>query len=127
MTLEQKVEAIVEWISEKKGERIASMDVSKKASFTDYFVICTGNGEMHTQAIAENVLEKGKQAKFHLLGKEGLGKNSWILLDYGDVIVHIFDEPVREHYKLEDLWAKMPVRDDVIPVQEAEDSDSSVS
>ena len=108
--LDQKVNNIVGWISTKKGEKIFTMDVSKKSSFTDFFVICSGNGTLHTQAIAQSILDGAKEEKYHLLGKEGLTNSSWILLDFGDVVVHIFDDPVRDYYKLEDLWNKLPVR-----------------
>ena len=109
--IEEKLENIVTWANEKKAEEIAVIDVSRKSSFTDRFVLCTGNGKVHTKAIAENILDKAKQNQYLLIGKEGIDVGEWILLDYGDIIVHIFDEPIRGHYNLEELWRKMPNRE----------------
>lgn len=109
--IEKKLEELSAWAKEKKAEDLAVIDVSSKSSFTDYFIICNANGSIHTKAIAENVLEKAKQEKYHLLGKEGVDNGEWILLDYGDVIMHIFDAPIRSHYNIEELWQKLPKRE----------------
>ena len=108
--LKERVSQIIEWIQSKKGEDIVEIDVQEKSSFTDYFVICSGNGEIHTKAIANNIIDKAKENKIFLMGAEGMDNGKWILIDLIDVIVHIFDAPVREFYQLEDLWHKMPVR-----------------
>ncbi len=108
--LELKIEDIKRWIAEKKGEDITTFNVTEKSSFTDYFVICSAKGSIHTKAIAENVLEQAKKKGYSLLGKEGFDAGVWILLDYGDVIVHFFDAPNRDQYKLEELWQKQPTR-----------------
>lgn len=109
-SLETKIEDLSRWITEKKGEDISLFDVRKKSSFTDYFIICSAKGAIHTKAIAEHVLEKAKEKGYQLLGKEGISAGVWILLDYGDVIIHIFDAPNRGHYKLEELWQNLPTR-----------------
>ncbi len=111
--IREKVAQIIEWISAKKGEDIVDLDVRDKSSFTDYFVICSGNGEIHTKAIANHIIEKAKENKIYLMGSEGMGNAKWILLDFVDVVVHIFDAPIREYYQLEDLWEKMPARKNI--------------
>ncbi len=108
--LKKKVSQLMEWVAEKKGEEIIEIDVSEKSSFTDYFVICSGNGELHIKAIANHVIEQAREQKIYLMGVEGKDNARWILLDFVDVVVHIFDAPVRNYYQLEDLWAKMPQR-----------------
>ncbi len=108
--LKVKVDQFKEWISEKKGEDIVVLDVRGKSSFTDWFIVCSGNGEIHTKAIAEHLIEKARQEKIYLMGSEGMSNAKWILLDFVDVIVHIFDIPVRDFYQLEDLWRKKPIR-----------------
>jgi len=108
--LKNKVDQIKEWISEKKGEDIVDIDVRGKSTFTDWFVICSGNGEIHTKAIAEHLIDKARKEKIYLMGSEGISNAKWILLDFVDVVVHIFDSPVREFYQLEDLWGKKPIR-----------------
>lgn len=109
----EKIEKLQEWISEKKGENIVVIDVRDKSSFTDHFVICSGNGQLHTKAIANHLVEKAREYNFYMMGVEGMDAAKWILLDLGDVIVHIFDAAIRDHYQLEDLWEKMPVRDNM--------------
>ncbi|MCB5230076.1 MAG: ribosome silencing factor [Candidatus Cloacimonas sp.] len=108
--LNTTVEKVVEWIVEKKGEDIKYIDVRNKSSFTDFFVICNGNGDIHTKAIANHIIDMAREHKIKMLGKEGLDKGRWILLDLVDVVVHIFDTPQREFYRLEDLWDKIPER-----------------
>lgn len=107
----KKVEDLSYWAEEKKAEDIVAVDVSNKSSFTDYFIICSGKGSMHTKAIAKNIMEQAKPNKYRLLGKEGIDNGKWILLDYDDVVIHIFDAPVRNYYKLEELWSKQPNRE----------------
>ncbi len=104
------IDKLVEWIAAKKGEDIVEIYVREKSAFTDYFIICTAHGEMHTKAIANHLIDKAKENKIHLMGSEGIDNAKWILLDFADVVVHIFDAPVRGYYELEALWQKMPVR-----------------
>jgi ribosome-associated protein len=108
--LKEKVRNLKEWMAAKKGEDIVEIEVSDKSSFTDYFLICSGKGEVHTKAIANHLINKAKESKIFLMGSEGMTNARWILLDFSDVVVHIFDAPLREYYQLEDLWEKMPVR-----------------
>lgn len=74
-------------------------------TFTDYFVFCSGNSDRQLQALQESILESAKK-EFRAIpwSKEGSGDNEWLLLDYGDVIVHIFSHEKRAYYDLEGLW-----------------------
>jgi len=104
--LEEKVELLVGWLQEKKAYDIQAIDVRDKCSFTEYLIVCTGTATLHNKAIADYILDKAKENKFRVLGKEGMKAETWILLDLNDVIVHIFIEDIRNLYKLEDLWTQ---------------------
>lgn len=95
---------IVELIKEKKGENIVVLDLKKVTSITDYFVICTGTVDQHIKAIKDNLIQKLEEKgikPWHIEGEQAL---SWILVDYVDVVVHIFLPSTRDFYKLEKLW-----------------------
>ncbi|TFH32329.1 MAG: ribosome silencing factor [Anaerolineales bacterium] len=102
LTLAQKV---VEILEEKKGEDIILLDLQEVASFTDYFVICSGPSERTLKALASEVQKRLKQEDHrHAMSVEGDPEGGWILVDFGDVILHIFSPAVRSYYQLEDLW-----------------------
>ena len=91
-------------LEEKKGEDILLLDVHEITSFTDYFVICTGTSNRMLNALADAVNNKTRE-KHHKKGRiEGTPDAGWIVVDYGDVVVHLFDEELRNYYKLEELW-----------------------
>lgn len=96
---------IVEFIKEKKGENIIVMDLRKVTSITDYFIICSGTVEQHIKAIKDNVIEKLSEKGIQYWHIEGELANTWVLIDYVDVVVHIFHPLARDYYKLEKLWA----------------------
>jgi len=79
--------------------------MGKVASFCDYFLICQGRSPLHVEAIRDRLAEKLREAGWRPHHVEGGRKASWIVLDYGDVVMHIFDEPTRAFYNLEGLWA----------------------
>ncbi len=81
------------------------------SSFADYFVICSGRSDRHAQAIADAIKENLKEKQVTPLGIEGYREALWILMDYSDVIVHIFHEKTREVYELEKLWNDAPAID----------------
>lgn len=91
-------------LEEKKAKDVVILDVRKITSISDFFIICTGNSKIHLQAISEFVKEKMKKKKFKLYGEEGEKESGWILLDYGNIIIHIFQEEERKYYQLEKLW-----------------------
>lgn len=91
-----------------KAIDLAILEVKNLSSFTDYFVISSGNSDRQVQAIASHIEEKlGKQG-LRPLGIEGKREGRWVLLDYGDVVMHIFYHPIRDFYDLERLWSDAP-------------------
>jgi len=92
----------------KKAFDVIALDVRTFTSVADYFVICSGSSNRQTQAIAESIELDLKKQGFRALGIEGFTHGSWILLDYGDIVMHVFYQPVRDFYGLERLWADAP-------------------
>jgi ribosome-associated protein len=87
------------------------LDVSRFSSLADYFIICSGKSSRQVQGIADN-LERGlKNRGIKPLGSEGRQEGHWVLMDYADVIIHIFYEPVRSFYDLESLWSEASIVD----------------
>lgn len=91
-----------------KAVDLVVLEVKNVSSFTDYFIICSGNSDRQVQAIANHIEKTLDQRGFSPLGIEGKREGRWVLLDYGDVVIHIFYQPVREFYDLERLWADAP-------------------
>lgn len=91
---------------DKKAEDLVILDVSSLTSIAHYFVITHGNSTPHVKAIAKNMMEQLKAAKVSLFHKEGLDSGTWVLLDFGAVIAHIFYRETREFYGLERLWGE---------------------
>lgn len=84
------------------------LNVKEISSFADYFIICDGSSDRQVQAIAASVQERMKKSGILPLGVEGESAGKWILLDYNDIIIHIFYQPVRQFYDLERLWSDVP-------------------
>ena len=82
--------------------------ISPYSSVGDYFVISSGTSQRHVQGVADNIREKLASEGATLLRSSGYESGEWIVLDYGDVVVHIFYEPSRHYYKLDDLWSDAP-------------------
>ena len=91
---------------DRKAIDLVILEVKDLSSFTDYFLVCSGNSDRQVQAIASHIEEKLGKEGIHPLGIEGKREGRWTLLDYGDVVVHIFFQPVREFYDLERLWSE---------------------
>ena len=97
--------AVTKALDEKKGMNIKLLKIDKVSSLADYFLICTGTSNTHVRTLcdfAEYTLEELGEP---MLGREGHRGNSWELLDYGTIVVHVFTEEAREFYSLERLWA----------------------
>ena len=101
------LKAVIAGMQDKKAKKIISLDLSKIGnSVTNYFVICHAPSKVQVEAIYDNVLEfVRKKCETKPFNKEGLENAEWILIDYFDVVIHIFLEDIRSFYKLEDLWA----------------------
>lgn len=95
--------------AEKKAEDIVALEVAELLVVTDYFVVVTGRTDIQVRAIADEVehqlLEK---ARLKPIGREGVAEGKWVLLDFGDLVVHVFQPEEREFYRLEKLWAEAP-------------------
>ena len=102
----QKVLLVAKALSDRKGKDVVILDVRKQSSFTDYFVLVSGRSIRQVQALADHVQDSLRGHKIKPLGVEGIREGGWVLMDYGDVIVHVFYEPTRQFYDLEGLWSE---------------------
>lgn len=103
--LDERLSIISKACDDKKAFDVKVLDISKLSSIGDYFVIASGNSTTQVVAIADEVEEKMAKSGFELLQKEGQNSARWILLDFGDIIVHVFHKEDRKFYNLERLWA----------------------
>ena len=93
---------------EKKAFDLVLLEMKKAAAFTDYFLLCSGKSDRQVQAIAQAIEEELEKEGIRPIGEEGRTEGRWILMDYADVVVHIFLEPIRAFYDLEGLWVDAP-------------------
>ena len=111
MTGAELAHAIAGLAEEKKAADIVELDLRGALGYTDYFVVCSGNTERQTKAIHDGVLEGLKQQHATAPRRvEGVSRADWILMDYLDVVVHIFTPEARDFYRLEQLWGEAPAR-----------------
>ena len=99
---------VVKTIVAHKGIEPVLLEVTKFCSFADFFILCSGGSQRHVLALAQHVEEALAQAGVKPLGVEGREEGQWVLMDYNTVVVHIFLQPRREFYNLEDLWSEVP-------------------
>ncbi len=93
-----------------KAENITIIPVEKITSITNYMIIATGTSTIHVRSIADKLIEKAKEKNIHILSTEGQRQAEWILVDLGDVIVHVMQETSRSYYHLEKLW--LPIEEE---------------
>lgn len=105
----EMAQTAAEAAAEKKGYDVVILDISPVSLIADYFVIVSAANKIQMAAIADNVEEKMDERGETVLHREGRGEVSWILMDYGAVVVHIFREEARQFYALERLWGDAPV------------------
>ena len=109
MTPEDLAREIVEYAADRKAIDIVQLDLRAMIGYTDYFVICSGRTERQTKAIHDAIYDGLKSAGRRLPERvEGLQGARWILMDYLDVVVHVFVPEAREYYRLEQLWGEAP-------------------
>ena len=105
MDLSRKMAVIaIEALEDKKAEDIQVIDISQVSVLADYFVICSAGNDSQIQALVDNVDEKMHENGYQIRQQEGRNSGTWVLLDYGDVIVHIFERENRSFYNLERIW-----------------------
>ena len=97
--------AVTKALDEKKGMNIKLLKIDKVSSLADYFLICTGTSNTHVRTLCDYAEYTLEQLGEPMLGREGHRGNSWELLDYGTIVVHVFTQEAREFYGLERLWA----------------------
>ena len=95
---------VIEKIEDLKGRDIVDLDVKEKSSVTETMLVCSGNSKRHVISIAENIIVQSKQAGNPPLGIEGRDTGDWVLVDLGDIIVHVMQDEARDFYQLEKLW-----------------------
>ena len=103
-----KVLLLTRFALEKKARDLVVLEVRELTSIADYFIICSGSSDRQVQSIAQGIEENLSEAGHSLLSLEGTNRGHWVLMDFSDVIVHIFYEPVREFYDLDGLWGHAP-------------------
>jgi len=109
LTEKEMSQVICAAASDKKAKDIVVMDMKNLMSSTDYFMVCSAPTATQVRAIADNIEEKMDEAGVHFNHKEGYREGEWVLLDYGDVVAHIFRQEAREYYALERLWGEAPL------------------
>ena len=109
MTPDRLATLCAEYAANKKSENIVAIDLRGISSFTDFFVICSGTSEPHLKAIAGEIQERLREEHgIRPTGVDGYPMSQWVIVDYGDVLVHIFHQEKRAFYGLEDLWSDAP-------------------
>jgi len=106
--LKKRAVKAAELAIDKKAKDTVVLELKDLSSIADYFVICSGENPAQVKAIAETIDDYFSGKKIFPLGKEGLDFARWVLLDYGDIVIHIFDDETRNYYKLEKFWMDAP-------------------
>ena len=104
MQIEELKDLVIAALEELKAVDIKVLDVEGKASFTDRMIIASGTSSRHVKSVADNVVMRAKEKGVELLGMEGEITGEWILVDLGDVVVHVMQPEIRDFYNLEKLW-----------------------
>ena len=118
LTAKEVAFEVTKALDEKKGRDIKLLKIDKVSSLADFFIICTGTSNTHVKTLCDYAEYTFEQLGEPMLGREGHRGNSWELLDFGSVVVHVFTEEAREFYSLERLWAdaeNVDISDIIIP------------
>ena len=111
MDSKELLETVVKAADSKRAEEIVALDVANVSLLADYFVIMQANSERQVKAIADEIEEKVAAAGVQVRDIEGKNAANWVLLDFGDVVVHVFRTETRQFYNLEKLWSEAPLVD----------------
>jgi ribosome-associated protein len=104
----ETAELAAELATDRKAADVVILDLADLSAVTDYFVICTGRSDVHVQAICERVVQGMRERGIQPISTEGTEHGQWALLDFGDVVIHVFQDDVRRLYDLERLWIDAP-------------------
>lgn len=105
MDSRQLLEFVVDKADDIKAVDIVELDMTDKSSITDFMVVCSGTSKRHVQSIANNVAQEAKAQSLDIIGIEGQETGEWVLVDLGDVVLHVMQESTRDFYQLEKLWS----------------------
>ena len=105
----QKIFLVKDLLEEKKAEDIVIFDLRGLSSVTDTMIVASGHSDRHVQAVSEFLVQEMKKHSYIPLGSEGLQSGRWALIDYGEIVVHVFYDEIRTHYDLEGVWRDAPV------------------
>jgi ribosome-associated protein len=108
ITAWEKTLLLTRFALEKKAYDLVVLEVRELTSIADYFILCSGRSDRQVQSIAQGLDENGRDEGFKPFAVEGMQRGHWVLMDFSDVIVHVFYEPVREFYDLDGLWGHAP-------------------
>lgn len=101
---------ITDYIKDKKGTDITIIDIRGLSSLTDYFILCTSDSDPKTRAIANHLKKELSRKKIKPIHTEGFDHLDWVLMDYSDIVIHIFKKEIRDFYKIEKLWADAKIK-----------------
>ncbi|MDV6326553.1 ribosome silencing factor [Idiomarina sp. PL1-037] len=104
MQAEELREFVIDKIDDLKGRDVQILDVHDKTDVVDYMIICSGSSKTHVRSIAEHVATEAKHAGIPPIGVEGGEQSEWVLVDLGDVVIHVMQDSIRDFYQLEKLW-----------------------
>ena len=99
---------IIDALEDLKGQKIVALDVTQLTDVMDHLIIVNGTSNRHVKSLANNVIEELKTAGHRPIGIEGFEAGEWVLVDYGDTVVHVMLQATRDFYELEKLWSKVP-------------------
>jgi len=105
-TNEEIARAAVDEASEKLGSDVVLLDTQGVSTFADFFVIISGETDRHLESMAEDISRRVRKMGIHVSHREGTGNGGWVLIDFTGVVIHLFTREQREHYGLEQLWAR---------------------
>ena len=100
--------AIINALENLKGKEIVTLDVTELSDVMDTLIIASGTSNRHARSLAENMVEGTKKLGFRAQGIEGLSTGDWVLVDFGDTVVHVMQQEARDYYELEKLWSMKP-------------------
>jgi ribosome-associated protein len=112
------LDLVAQSIFDKKGFNILALDVRKVSTMADYFIIAEGSVDRHVKALAQEIVARAKETGTRPLHVEGLQDGDWVVVDFGDVVIHLFTPELREKYSIEEVWREGKIVDVSIEIKE---------